>query len=169
MTWTTPRTWVAGEVLTATHLNAQVRDNMSLAGDPPRACVYNNTTQSVSNATLTTLNANSEVYDTDSMHDTVTNNPRLTCVTPGLYLVQAVVQFAASATVGERSVVFTDDTTTWPGGGHSGWATSANYVGANIDVQLTAGQYIKVNVTQRSGGALNVTLLRFSARWVAAS
>lgn len=30
MTWTTPRTWVAGEPLTAAQLNEQVRDNLSV-------------------------------------------------------------------------------------------------------------------------------------------
>jgi hypothetical protein len=34
MAWTTPSTWVAGAVLTAAQLNAQVRDNMKAIGDP---------------------------------------------------------------------------------------------------------------------------------------
>ena len=34
MAWTTPRTWIAGEVVTAALLNAQVRDNLTyLKGD----------------------------------------------------------------------------------------------------------------------------------------
>lgn len=28
MTWTTPRTWIAGEIVTAALMNAQIRDNM---------------------------------------------------------------------------------------------------------------------------------------------
>jgi hypothetical protein len=34
MAWTSPSTWVAGAVLTAAQLNAQVRDNMKAIGDP---------------------------------------------------------------------------------------------------------------------------------------
>lgn len=34
MSWTTPRTWVAGEVVTAAMLNAQVRDNLFMFGSP---------------------------------------------------------------------------------------------------------------------------------------
>lgn len=34
MAWTTPRTWVAGEVVTAALLNVHVRDNLSAIGSP---------------------------------------------------------------------------------------------------------------------------------------
>lgn len=34
MTWTAPRTWVAGETVTAALLNTHVRDNLKAIGDP---------------------------------------------------------------------------------------------------------------------------------------
>lgn len=34
MAWTTPRTWVSGETLTAALLNTHVRDNFDAIGDP---------------------------------------------------------------------------------------------------------------------------------------
>ena len=34
MAWNTPSTWLAGAVLTAAQLNAQLRDNMKAIGDP---------------------------------------------------------------------------------------------------------------------------------------
>lgn len=34
MAWTSPSTWVAGAVVTAAQLNAQVRDNFKAIGDP---------------------------------------------------------------------------------------------------------------------------------------
>lgn len=34
MAWTTPRTWVAGETVTAALLNTHVRDNLKAVGDP---------------------------------------------------------------------------------------------------------------------------------------
>ena len=37
MTWTTPRTWVTGEVLTATDLNTHLRDNLDALKAPPTA------------------------------------------------------------------------------------------------------------------------------------
>lgn len=33
MTWTSPRTWVSGEALTASNLNVHVRDNLKAVGD----------------------------------------------------------------------------------------------------------------------------------------
>lgn len=34
MAWTTPRTWVAGETVTAALMNTHVRDNLKAVGDP---------------------------------------------------------------------------------------------------------------------------------------
>lgn len=34
MAWTTPRTWVAGEIVTAANMNTHVRDNLKAIGDP---------------------------------------------------------------------------------------------------------------------------------------
>jgi hypothetical protein len=34
MAWTDPRTWVAGETVTAAQLNTHVRDNLKAVGDP---------------------------------------------------------------------------------------------------------------------------------------
>lgn len=41
MAWTTPRTWVAGEVPTAAIMNAHVRDNLNALKDPPQAVAEN--------------------------------------------------------------------------------------------------------------------------------
>ena len=40
MTWTAPRTWVAGEVVTAALLNAQIRDNELVLATVPTVNVY---------------------------------------------------------------------------------------------------------------------------------
>lgn len=36
MAWTTPRTWAASELVTATQLNEQLRDNLNALKGPPR-------------------------------------------------------------------------------------------------------------------------------------
>lgn len=41
MAWTTPRTWVAGEVPTAAIMNTHVRDNLNALKDPPTAVAQN--------------------------------------------------------------------------------------------------------------------------------
>jgi len=47
--------------------------------------VTKTTDQSIPNNTMTTINWNSELYDTDSMHDNVTDNSRITFKTAGKY------------------------------------------------------------------------------------
>lgn len=54
--------------------------------NPPACRVFHNTTQSIADNTVTTVLFNSERYDTDNMHNTVTNNSRITINTAGLYL-----------------------------------------------------------------------------------
>lgn len=63
----------------------------------PAVRVYHNATQTPTLATWTTLAFNTERFDTNGMHDTVTNNSRLTVPSggAGLYMVGACVQFAA--------------------------------------------------------------------------
>lgn len=58
----------------------------SLRVHPTNRCyAYHNTTQSVTAGNTDVLNLNSEVYDSASMHNTVTNNNRITVPTAGLY------------------------------------------------------------------------------------
>lgn len=61
MAWTTPRTWVAGDVLTAAQLNADVRDNFKEVGlDSGAASAWTSssptyTSVTVGNGTVTSL------------------------------------------------------------------------------------------------------------------
>lgn len=87
MAYTTPATWVAGAVLTAAQLNTQLRDNVSFLANPPACRVYHNAAQTLVNNTPLTVAFNSERYDTNTMHDTSTNNSRITFNTAGLYVV----------------------------------------------------------------------------------
>lgn len=77
---------------------------MPKAGDVVRAsdvavqaCRVNRTSaQSIPHATLTIVSFNAELFDTDGMHDTVTNNSRITINTAGFYTVGFNAAFAAS-------------------------------------------------------------------------
>ena len=52
MAWTTPSTWAAAAVLTASQLNTQLRDNMKAIGDPWVAYTPTLTNWTLSNGTL---------------------------------------------------------------------------------------------------------------------
>lgn len=53
MAWTSPRTWVTGETVTAALLNTHLRDNLNAIGDPGAWTAYTPTwTASTTNPTL---------------------------------------------------------------------------------------------------------------------
>jgi hypothetical protein len=149
----------------------QVRDNLEFLIDPPACSVFHNTTQSIANNTIVTLSANSENYDNDAMHSTVTNNSRITIVTAGRYLIGAEVAWAAVATTisdARLLQLIVNGTTGYnilQGPAHSGGGSGSVYCGFRT-LPLVAGDYVEVRVRQQSGGALNVTLDEFFATFL---
>jgi len=64
--------------------------------------VTSSVSQTIPHNLLTTISFDVERWDTDSMHDNVLNNGRLTCKTAGKYLIAALAYFAPNA-AGMRS------------------------------------------------------------------
>lgn len=71
----------------------------ALSASTKYALVYHNTTQAISSGVTLTVAFNSEIADTNSFHDTVTNNSRLT-VPSGVTLVRVSANMAHSAASG---------------------------------------------------------------------
>jgi hypothetical protein len=122
--------------------------------------VNNNATQSIPNTTETTIVFQAEQYDTHGMHDTVTNNDRLTCIVPGLYQASASIAFAANAT-GQRFIqIYQWDSGGIPRKGFAQYAPGSAGMDNELSVtglfRMVAGDYLNVMVVQTSGGALNV-------------
>jgi hypothetical protein len=125
----------------------------------PGALVYHSTSQSIPDCTYTILSFDSEKYDTDSIHDTVTNNSRLTCKTAGKYYIWGTVCFAGNST-GYRSMYI----------GLNGYDVSNfiavvenNNIGTNnLDLHvsvvwpLAVNDYVVLIVWQNSGSPLTV-------------
>lgn len=82
--WASPRTWVNGELVTASVMNS-VRDNfIELRRTPYNCCVaFHSAQQAVTASTTATLNLDSEELDTALMHDNSTNNNRITIPSGG--------------------------------------------------------------------------------------
>lgn len=148
----------------------QVRDNLEFLIDPPSCAVYNSAVQSVSNNTLTTMTADSELYDNDSMHSTVTNTARITAQTAGRYLFSATVEHAGSASpAGYRQGNFTVNGTTHEFGMIVPAVASASIqttLSWTRSLLLSASDYVEVTVRQTNGAALDVWLLEFSATYL---
>lgn len=97
MGYSAPTTITTGQLVTASLMNTDWGGNIAFLANPPACRVYHNTTQAITNITETTLAFNSERFDTSAMHDTVTNNSRITMNTAGLYLVSLSFELASAA------------------------------------------------------------------------
>lgn len=143
----------------------QVRDDLEFFADPPQASVYNSAAQSVSNATTTTMTANSENYDNDTMHSTASNTSRIVAQTAGRFEGFANVEFAADSD-GYRRVSFLVNGTTSVGGQTVAAApTVSTRLSATRTFVLAASDYVEVQVAHTAGGALDVTLDEFRLKW----
>jgi len=121
------------------------------------ARVYHNVAQTLANATLTTLAFNSERFDTDGMHDNVTNNSRLTCKTAGKYQITGQVRFAANAT-GVRAAYIRLNGVTYiaVSGRPSASAVNINDIVVTTLYDLAINDYVEILVYQNSGATLDV-------------
>lgn len=155
-------TFTAGAVLTASDLNA-LGTAINFWASPPRASITKSANQSIANNTLTLITWDVEVYDTDTMHDNVTNNSRLICKTAGYYAITGAVQFSTNGT-GNRITQIRQNAAGSSTGGtllydltysaNSGNATTVVIPG--FTVALAVNDYIEAFGQQTSGGALNV-------------
>lgn len=113
-----------------------------------------------SNATATVA-WNTENYDTDTYHDNVTNNSRLTVPSTGKYLITCSINLSSSqalihtalllrvdgtTNIGRQYTYATDAATTAP-------VNSANGVNLSVVISLTAGQYVEALLASNASGA----------------
>lgn len=127
-------------------------------GDNPAARVYHDANQSIANGAETVLAFNTEDYDTDAMHDTVTNNSRITINTAGKYLLVARIPWDTNGT-GRRKTIFLKNGTTQIEDFSFQPVTSAGDTTKTVcsdTYSFVANDYIEIQVDQTSGGALNV-------------
>lgn len=128
--------------------------------EPPDigAKVYHSANQAIPDDTLTSLAFDTEVWDTDTIHDIVTNNSRLTCKTAGKYVIMGTATFVYNAT-GERALfmvlngtleIAVETTTALYK------ALSYTKLGVSTIYNMAVGDYIELVVRQSSGNDLNV-------------
>lgn len=146
----------------------QIRDNQEFFVDPP-ACSVFNTGQSVAHNTNTILAAPNENFDNDAMHDTVTNNSRVTAQTAGRYLLIATCSFAAAPeSAGTRRIQFLLNGVTILAGANALTASTnlpTDLVAVRA-VTLAATNFVEVRVFQFSAAAITVTLSEFAVTYL---
>lgn len=160
MAWTTPRTYVTGEVVTAAMLNADHRDNLAHLYDlanGPVCQVRRSTAQAITSSTsFNAISFNTEVEDTHNMW-TAGSPTRVTIPTgwSGLYVVtfNAGVEVNANGGRGLRLSLNTSDAAEVVGAPIS----SLHWFGSiSALIRAVAGNYIEAKVLQNSGSTLDV-------------
>lgn len=184
MAWTSPPTFVTGNVLTAAQMNTNVRDNTNFLHSPPGCLATRATAFSVATGTLTVVPFNgTDMYDTDSMHDPSGAPNDIVINTSGVYLVTASIFWAGNGT-GAR---WMDIIQSGAGanielaGAHDSGPTSGIASAQSVAVPYkftTSANPINVAVNQTSGGALSITnssattlasltpVIQFGAQWI---
>jgi hypothetical protein len=140
----------------------QVRDDLEFLIDPPVVSAFHSTTQSLTSGSAFVLQANSENFDNDAMHSTVTNNSRITATTAGRYFFSARVSFAANVT-GIREVRFGKNSTFTTALNINAAGAGATIITTFTTFVMAAGDFCEVAAQQTSGGALATQLLEFTA------
>ncbi len=162
MAYTTPRTWVAGEVTTAANLNTHVRDNIAwMATDSPACRAFNNANIShTASGSMQAVTMNSERFDNASVHSTSVATSRFTIPTGGggKYIIGGLLSFANNATGNRGGRMRVNGTTDVAGqitAASTGGTDTSDFT-ITTTYALAAADYVELMGFQSSGGALNM-------------
>ena len=125
---------------------------------PVIGCSLYDTGQTISSATWTSINFTGENFDTDTMHDTVTNNERITIKTAGFYLFIVNINFDYAS--GLRCVRVTKNGTSTQVVRENKLALNqtgfSDLFNISVILPCSVNDYFIVRVYQSSGGDLNI-------------
>lgn len=125
-----------------------------------KATVVRTTAASIPHATRTALGFESELVDTDNMYDFAAAAGRVTFQRSGTFLLTASGVYANNS-VGIRHAVLTINAVDVAQ--HRQAAAELSEFTVTAVVHVVAGDYARLELTQTSGGELNVTSARISA------
>lgn len=133
-----------------------------------RARVSHSVAQSIATSTITALAFDGEQYDIGGLHDTATNNSRLTAVNAGHYSIGGTLRYALNAT-GQRMIgIRLNGTTVIAYHWVDATAVIQTMLSITTDYELAANDYVELITHQNSGAALNVeAVAEYSPRfWI---
>ncbi len=136
--------------------------------------LYKSAAQSIANDSSTTITWDSENYDTDSLHSTVTNTSRITIPTGkgGKWLFTGCMAFASNGTKVRRANLVVNGTTSYlPIAQQATAATDGDSTHGTFawPLNLVAGDYVEMQAYQNSGGSLDFkTASVFTATYLGA-
>lgn len=132
-------------------------------GQNPVACqAQHGGSQSIPSSTWTVVSLSTEVYDSGSLHDTVTNNSRITVPDTADYMVFITSSFLSlSNSLGQHrlKVDGVSAPTGWEAGlGQVTQALNGTGCFSSQIISLTAGQYVELEVFHNNGSSRNTDL-----------
>ena len=144
----------------------QIRENLEFLIDPPACSVNHSTNQSVPNATVTALLADTEQFDNDSMHSTSSNTSRITIQTGGRYLIFATVRTGSNQT-GHRQVQIRANgdqvNSAYNIGRHDAAGDASTVISGSRALVLSAGEYVECTLEHNAGIDVTTALEEFAA------
>lgn len=162
-------TFTSGQILTAATMN-DVGTNLDNFRVPAMCRVTKASAQTINDNTVTALQFDTEAFDTDGMHDNVTNNTRITFQTAGVYLVTACVTLNTGVDSFTRLTIRLGGTTNLSGAEIGGSGGDAPRLVPSLLYEFTAGQYVEAMLTQDNTANTSRTTTSgetwFSALWV---
>ena len=167
-------TAAAGAILTAAEWNSNVRDAINFLIGPPTCACRQTVAQSIPNSATTAVTLDTEDFDNDGMHSTVTNTSRITAQTAGRYQLGGGVGFSGNST-GIRSAQWMLNGSLMAAGTAQMSAASTVVTDAparTISTFMNVGDYVEIGAQQTSGGALNTAVSTADqsgviVRWIA--
>ena len=119
--------------------------------------VYLSVSQSIANSTNQAITFDSEEYDTNGFHSTVTNTSRLTIPASygGYYRISCLVGFASNATGVRNAKIYKNGTSIFNFSQPITATGNPQSAGGTATVNLAVGDYIELIAVQTSGGNLD--------------
>lgn len=157
----TMRTWTDTEVVDASMMNSNIRDALNFLLSRPKFQGRQTVAQSIPNTGFTSITFDVEDVDTDGGHSTVTNTSRYTAQTAGYYLCSGHATFVNTSAGGDRRAILALNGTAVNGsnGNNTSDASVPYSVPVNtMYIYLNIGDYIELQVSQSSTGALNTNV-----------
>jgi hypothetical protein len=140
----------------------------SVTHKPPSVKLERTTGQVVYDASAAIIVWDSEVWDTDGMHDNATNQDRITINTPGIYLVIGAVRYNAGIS-DDSSVTIWQNGSTFIVRDEGGPANTAGGRTVSALVNMNANDYLHLQVYQNNSANTSRTTTSgtfFSAAWI---
>lgn len=164
--YTAEKTWASGDVFTASDVNLYLRDNMQwVATDKPVCRVINSANISVTSGGNPALTFDTERFDNQNMHSTVTNTSRLSVPSgmSGKFLLIGNIEWAGNATGTRTLQIRVTGTTTVAFEKHPTDSTNTVQMLCQTLYDGVGGtDYFELLANQNSGGNLNVNAQTYS-------